>query len=420
MHQIFTFILFIVFIPQGYYGQTTPFNATNYARTHRCVWSACNVSGYPSSFLGYAVDCCVLGVPLNYAQPGRTISSAMTRLRPIQASNQTNVLFILSGGPGESGWNLFYTAMYSIPASAGITIILPDHRGTGLSTALSCDNNGSQNISVACIKYLLSKWGTHGLDQFSITAAAHDLSVQIQSYQADYTGRVGVFAVSYGTLWLDRFLQIYPNVVQSAVMDGVFNPIITSDSRTDPLTNSVGEDFLDHCQLQPSCSQFFSTEEPTNPATVVSSDLPVLLHSQVLNYHITQSETWLAVNESEITAQTFNHWHNSTIISRKYPSNYFALRAPWPKYPLDQYYGQYAKNSQVLMLSGQLDPSTVFQQASCLAAITTKTRKFYAIPLAGHVTVDMAQVSYLCPLTLTLSWLFPALFPPSWSDTQCI
>ncbi|CAF2126765.1 unnamed protein product [Rotaria magnacalcarata] len=68
------------------------------------------------------------------------------------------------------------------------------------------------------------------------------------------------------------------------------------------------------------------------------------------------------------------------------------------------------------MLSGQLDPSTVFQQASSLAAITTKTRAFYAIPLAGHVTVNIAQVGYLCSLTLTLSWLFPT----SWSDTQCI
>ncbi|CAF1941729.1 unnamed protein product [Rotaria magnacalcarata] len=143
-----------------------------------------------------------------------------------------------------------------------MTIILPDHRGTGLSTALTCDDNGSQTVDSACIIYLLSKWGREGINQFSITSAAHDLSVQIQSYKIDKPGRITIFAVSYGTLWLDRFLQIYPTVVQVSVMDGVFTPITNSNSRADLLTCAVTWDILNHCQFQSECSKNFPPDLP--------------------------------------------------------------------------------------------------------------------------------------------------------------
>ncbi|CAF4705829.1 unnamed protein product, partial [Rotaria socialis] len=120
-------------------------------------------------------------------------------------------------------------------------------------------------------------------------------------------------------------------------------------------------------------------------ATTAASEYPILLFSRALAYNIGQSEMWLAVNETEIDEQTFNDWHASTIMSLNYAPNYFKLRSRWPKYPLDKYYGKFAEEAPVLMLSGQLDPATVFEQASHLASITSKTRKFYAIPLAGHV-----------------------------------
>ncbi|CAF4216099.1 unnamed protein product, partial [Rotaria sordida] len=200
-------------------------NTTEYALGHRCVWSTCNVTGYPSIYREYKVDCCTLSVPLNYARPNRSITISMSRLSPLQSTSQNNTLFILMGGPGASGWNLFQSAALLIPAQLGLTIILPDHRGTGLSTVLGCDDNDSQTITTGCITYLISKWDIEGLNQFSITAAAHDLSVQIQVYQADHPGRISIYAVSYGTFWLDRFLQIYPTLIPSAIMDGVINPI---------------------------------------------------------------------------------------------------------------------------------------------------------------------------------------------------
>ncbi|CAF2215951.1 unnamed protein product, partial [Rotaria magnacalcarata] len=341
-----------------------------------------------------------------------------------------------------------------------------------------------------------SKWGTNGLNQFSITNAAHDVSVQIQSYQATNPGRVGLFAVSYGTLWADRFLQIYPTVVQASVMDGVFDPLTSSDSRAPLLTDAATVQFLSYCRLQIKCNQYFSAEESPvdvlktilkqvdlnqqkcikenfanyqltsyilrnmfltlvtdagqyfartivpaviyrlnrcnadditvlkfffqNTATLTTTALPAILFSSVLSYNIVQSETWLAMNESEIDETTYNDWRDSTIMTLARPSNFFTLRAQWPKYPLDQYYGNFAAQAPVLMLSGELDPSTVFQQASHIASITRATRIFYAIPLTGHVTSSIMLVGYPCPAAIALYYLFPNIVPAAYGDPKCL
>ncbi|UJR11080.1 hypothetical protein I4U23_015262 [Adineta vaga] len=85
---------------------------------------------------------------------------------------------------------------------------------------------------------------------------------------------------------------------------------------------------------------------------------------------------------------------------------------------LDQYHFQVASYTPLLMISGQLDSSTPFDQATQLASITSKTRTFYAIPIAGHITINIAAVGYYCPSQLICSWTFPDLFPKTWSDSQ--
>ncbi|CAF2498050.1 unnamed protein product [Rotaria sp. Silwood2] len=164
------------------------------------------------------------------------------------------------GGSGGSGWTLLESVARIISESFGLTLIFPDHRGTGLSTVLGCDDSDSQTITTDCITYLTSKWGIDGLSQFSITAAVHDLSVQIQSYQIDHPGRISIYGMSYGTLWLDRFLQIYPILIQSAVMDGVVNPYLVSLSRYDLWASAIALQFLTYCQTDPDCSRYFPVD----------------------------------------------------------------------------------------------------------------------------------------------------------------
>ncbi|CAF3128378.1 unnamed protein product [Rotaria socialis] len=112
----------------------------------------------------------------------------MFRLSLNQTNQSQNTTVMLSGGPGGLDWNFFTIASIIVQAAPGITIILPDHRGPVLSSALNCGNYGLEDISATCITYSVSKWGTNELNQFSITNAAHDVSVQIQVYQATNPG----------------------------------------------------------------------------------------------------------------------------------------------------------------------------------------------------------------------------------------
>jgi pimeloyl-ACP methyl ester carboxylesterase len=197
------------------------FDTNAFAITHPCVWSACD--GLPTDENNYTISCCTLQVPLYYAQPNKSsISIFMVRLSPPNPNN--NTLFVLNGGPGEAGLGLVSTVDQLISADYGIALIFPDHRGTGFSTPLSCDNQTSQIVTMDCITYLTNRWTIDGLNQFSTTSAAHDLSIQIQASQS--VGRMSILALSYGTYWLNRFLSIYPNLVQAAVMDSPINPLL--------------------------------------------------------------------------------------------------------------------------------------------------------------------------------------------------
>ncbi|CAF4574218.1 unnamed protein product, partial [Rotaria magnacalcarata] len=62
------------------------------------------------------------------------------------------------------------------------------------------------------------------------------------------------------------------------------------------------------------------------------------------------------MNETEIDETTYDDWRDSTIMRLTRPSNFFTLRAQWPEYPLDQYYGKFAAQAPVLVLFGELDP----------------------------------------------------------------
>ncbi|CAF1485715.1 unnamed protein product [Adineta steineri] len=473
-----------------------------YASTQKCKWKPCKARGFPDSTSGYSVDCCTLSVPLNYAQPNETINISMTRFSPGEpyASTKKNTLFVLSGGPGQSGWDLFYFIQL-IPSSYGITLILPDHRGTGLSTLLSCDENGSQDVNVDCIKYLKSKYGVNGLKQFSVTSAAHDLSIQIQAYKKNNPSRIAIYAVNYGTFWLNRFLLIYPNLTHSAVMDGLFHPLLSSVSRNDLGVATISYEFLKYCEQQVECGQHFPVnQQPFKmlqnilhqmdlntqicfkkhltkfnlnsetlrtlffnlmangnnyfdrtiiPAVIFrlnrcnADDISILKHffrvslkasnppsnpknppgflfSNVTNFNIVESEIYLAMNESDVDKSVTKRWYNATVFAQINPLQYNVLRSKWPKYRLDRYRYKISSYSPLLMLNGQIDPTTITYQAEHLASITTKTRTFYEIPLAGHITSTLAQVGYTCPLQLICSWLFPSVFPKDWKNPSCI
>lgn len=179
----------------------------------------------------------------------------------------------------------------------------------------------------------------------------------------------------------------------------------------------------DHDHEESDLPVLASLPEPTRPLPPAlyrrySRPLPMLrsksdeisipsryIYSPLLNFNIVESERWLAPNESEPSLSALNSWKAHSLASPHDTLDYFKLRADWPVYPLDPYFGKVSEYPNVLMLNGELDPSTPSFQASTLAGVTANTRKYISIPLAGHVTTLVAEAGFSCPLDIVLTYL---------------
>lgn len=252
------YLLYTVLLLKNINGVIS-FNTQEYALTHPCHWSTCE--SLPAEHMNYTITCCILQVPLNYAKPNQSsISISMIRLSPSNITSN-NSLFVLSGGPGEAALNLLVIVAQLVPAEYGVTLIAPDHRGTGFSTPLGCDNQNSQTITADCITYLKNRWTIEGLNQFTTTSAAHDLAIQIQATQS--VGQISFLGVSYGSYWLNRFLTIYPNlVVHTAVMDSPVNPLLHAFSLYNIRASAMATQYLTYCHYQIACIKHFPTSSP--------------------------------------------------------------------------------------------------------------------------------------------------------------
>ncbi|CAF3468688.1 unnamed protein product [Rotaria socialis] len=276
------------------------------------------------------MSCCILQVPLNYAQTNQSsISISMLLLSPPNQKN--NSLFVLSQGPGESGLGLVSIIDQLIPVEYGITIIFPDHRGT---------------------EYLKNRCTIEGLNQFSMTYAARNLAILIEAFQL--IGRISILGVSYGTYWLNRFLTIYPNLVQPPVMNSPLKPLLHSFTMYNIRAASMTSQFLPYCHYQIECIKYFPVDRPgvmlykilqdidsnnqlyfffqaqglsSSSSDPLATDVNTpVLNTDVLYYYIAFSELWLYFNQSDIDQQALNTFQNATIIAPNLRSDLIALR----------------------------------------------------------------------------------------------
>ena len=86
------------------------------------------------------------------------------------------------------------------------------------------------------------------------------MAIQIQA--AQLTGRISVLGVSYGTYWLNRFLTLYPDLVQAAVMDSPVNPLLHSFSMYNIRASSMAVQLMSSCSLQIECIRYFPKDSP--------------------------------------------------------------------------------------------------------------------------------------------------------------
>lgn len=198
-------------------------------------------------------QCMTVEVPLHHATPeGETLSLFVRRIPARPAEARRGEVWLLSGGPGESGASLYTSIPAYQRAFPGYDLIIPDHRGTGRSSRIcpqqeAADSPGGKGLVGEewgpCIGTMYANVAR--TSAFSISEAAQDLSHLISQQRGQ--GQVLVYGVSYGTQLALRMLQAAPVPLDGLVLDGLVPPEATVEwdlSRRTALVDQVGRQVL--------------------------------------------------------------------------------------------------------------------------------------------------------------------------------
>jgi len=206
-------------------------------------------------------ECATVQLPLRASDPdGETIDVFVKRYRPVNGKAR-RALWMLQGGPGGSGYVFEGMARAIATKYPDIEFYIPDHRGTGKSTKLTCaaqapESEGGIGIATsewaACLAENQQRWGEK-LSAFSTTNAANDVGLLIERTRREGQP-VFVYGVSYGTYWANRYLQLFPKQADGVVLDSIAAPG-SSLARQDEDANEAAHDLLAVCAKDAKCNE---------------------------------------------------------------------------------------------------------------------------------------------------------------------
>lgn len=231
-------------------------------------WLPCVLDvNHPS---GPLVECAMVEAPLRYGDPDGPKIDLWVQRVPARVTPKRGQIWFLQGGPGGSG--TVFGGMFADLAELAPEwdLLTTDHRGVGYSTRLGCSaqeasgSEGGFQVTEAewpaCLQDVQSTWGDD-LAEFTTTAAAHDIGLLVERTR-EPGADVHLFGVSYGTYWLIRYLQLYPDQVDGVILDSIAPPGI-SFADYDLFMNDVGMDFLEACAADALCSSRLGTDTGT-------------------------------------------------------------------------------------------------------------------------------------------------------------
>jgi len=226
-----------------------------------CTLSA---TGLPASI---PAQCGTLAVPEDRERPaGRSINLALALVPSTAKRPQSDPVFMLAGGPGQS-------ARESFAAAAGAFrelqrerhVVLVDQRGTGGSNPLACrapaddpavgdagaDTAVARQFAAQCLQALDAD------PRFYTTSdAVLDLEAVRAAIGAEQLNLVGI---SYGTRVALEYLRRHPARVRSVVLDGIVPPELALGSEhARNLEVSLDAQF-ERCAADAVCAQRFGS-----------------------------------------------------------------------------------------------------------------------------------------------------------------
>jgi pimeloyl-ACP methyl ester carboxylesterase len=220
-----------------------------------------------------ALDCGTMLAPLDYNSSSQNITLRVYRVRlmnPDIVGTKRQHLWILQGGPGGSGLSILFLAVPSLMWATDIYV--PDHRGTGFSTALTCAGYYSPTTPLSpTYASTCSNYGNYPSKMFTTSAAARDLGLMILDAKSKFSpDKIFVHGYSYGTRWATRFLQMYPALADRVVIEGnVAKDTYFNDFAIG--SQIGGKRFMDKCLLDSVCSKYFSSTSLATTITTISN-----------------------------------------------------------------------------------------------------------------------------------------------------
>lgn len=196
--------------------------------------------------------CTVSQMPLRPSDLDSDTVDLFIRKFPSANGTTTGQVWLIAGGPGESGAS-FYPFLETFRRTfPGRDLIIPDHRGTGHSTRLCPGEEAVESAGGPALTG--DEWGscigslygdlerTHA---FTTTNASQDLAHLITRFRGD--GSVQVYGVSNGTQLVLRMLQTAPVSLDGVVLDGLVPLELSPEadlSRRTAVVDKVGRGLL--------------------------------------------------------------------------------------------------------------------------------------------------------------------------------
>ena len=218
------------------------------------TWGAC-----PAGESGN--DCAFVPLPLDPAAPnGTTLDIFVRRFYAAGKPPPVDSIWMVYGGPGDSGSSFSFVA--GLWASAGTrTVYLFDQRGSGQSAFMTCSNPPGSFFFPGNASYLAQLDGCLAeiLQNNATTLpfiTTYNAAVDFRALVALVNPRtVAVYALSYGTYLMNKYMQLPGARFDAVVLDGPAPPNRWALENNAPWVSQVAMDVAAVCaQHSPTCA----------------------------------------------------------------------------------------------------------------------------------------------------------------------
>jgi len=232
-------------------------SAMSWANDNKLSLESCHLGDIRSQ-----VKCGKLEVPENYQQPeGTKILINFAVLPAIDDSNYKAPLMFLAGGPGQAAVELA-TGLNRVFSEVRKTrdIILVDQRGTGESSALSCEFEAIDNVYSSLADALKPQEVKDCVAQFKGDVTQYNSENAIRDFDAIRTAlgheKLNIYGGSYGTRAGLVFMRMFPESLESVVLDSV-GPIEVPIGMFGQSGARSFNLLIDNCKKSESCHKAF-------------------------------------------------------------------------------------------------------------------------------------------------------------------